>query len=186
MEASTARAASQAADPPASTTAGSRFPCSARPGPTRRRAASMGTRKSTPTTSGPQAAIWSRISPVPTPKWILGTPVAPSASSTRAECGATPRRYWSGDRAPAQLSNSCTAAAPASTWASSEAMARSARRSISSCHSPSSPTMSDLVRSWWRDGPPSTRYDATVNGAPANPMRGTSSISTARRTVSIT
>ena len=55
-----------------------------------------------------------------------------------------------------------------------------------SCHSASSPSIRALVLSWWRDGPPSTRYDATVNGAPANPMRGTSSISTARRTVSIT
>ena len=57
---------------------------------------------------------------------------------------------------------------------------------MSSCHRALSPTISVLVRAWWRDGPPSTRYDATVNGPPANPMRGTSSISTARRTASIT
>jgi hypothetical protein len=28
------------------------------------------------------------------------------------------------------------------------------------------------VRAWSFDGPPSTRYDATVNGAPANPISG--------------
>ena len=107
----------------------------------------MGTRKSTPTTSAPHSPIWWSSSPVPTPKWIRGTPVLPTASSTRAEWGATPRRYCPGDRAPAQLSNSCTAAAPASTCDSSEAMARSARRSIRSCHSASSPSISALVRS---------------------------------------
>ncbi len=34
------------------------------------------------------------------------------------------------------------------------------------------PYMSALVRSWFFDGPPSIRYDASVNGAPANPISG--------------
>ncbi len=47
--------------------------------------------------------------------------------------------------------------------------------------------MRALVRAWSRDGPPSTRYDARVNGAPANPMSGVPpssarSASTAART----
>ena len=39
--------------------------------------------------------------------------------------------------------------------------------------------MSAFVFAYVRDGPPSTRYDATVNGAPANPISGTSSGSSA-------
>ena len=39
-----------------------------------------------------------------------------------------------------------------------------------------------FVRAWSLEGPPSTRYDATVNGAPANPISGVLPSSTTRRT----
>ena len=48
----------------------------------------------------------------------------------------------------------------------------SASRPSSACHRPGSPYMSALVRSWFLDGPPSIRYDASVNGPPAKPISG--------------
>ena len=51
-----------------------------------------GTRQSTPRTSAPASAIAPSSSPVPTPKWIRGTPASATAPSTRAECGSTNRR----------------------------------------------------------------------------------------------
>ena len=43
-----------------------------------------------------------------------------------------------------------------------------------------------LVSACSLDGPPSTRYDATVNGAPANPMSGVAPSSpTSVRTASV-
>ena len=62
-------------------------------------------------------------SPVPTPKRIVGTPRAPTASSTRRVAGRTKRSYSAGEREPAQLSKSWTAAAPAPTWARRKATA---------------------------------------------------------------
>jgi hypothetical protein len=52
----------------ASRTAGSRLPCRALPGSTRRAASSSGVRQSTPTTSAPASPISPSSSPVPTPK----------------------------------------------------------------------------------------------------------------------
>ena len=76
----------------ASRTAGSRLPCSALPSSTRRAASSSGTRQSTPTTSAPASPITPSSSPVPTPKWILGTPAPASASKIRLLCGSTETR----------------------------------------------------------------------------------------------
>ena len=57
---------------------------------------------------------------------------------------------------------------------------------ISASHRSGSPNIIALVRAWSREGPPSTRYDATVNGAPANPISGVSPSSpTSRETASV-
>ena len=48
------------------------------------------------------------------------------------------------------------------------------------------PNISAFVRAWSFDGPPSTRYDATVNGAPAKPISGVPpSSATSSRTDSV-
>ena len=67
--------------------AGSRLPWTAFPVPIRRRATESGTRQSTPTTSAPASDMSPSSSPVPTPKWILGTPRSPVPSSTFREAG---------------------------------------------------------------------------------------------------
>ncbi len=46
--------------------------------------------------------------------------------------------------------------------------------SINACQLSGWASIIALVRAWWRLGPPSIRYDARVNGAPANPISGTS------------
>ena len=69
----------------ASSTAGSRLPCTARSG-TFAQPVSSGIRQSSPITSPPAAAISSSRVAVPVPKWIVGTS---TAARTRAECGAT-------------------------------------------------------------------------------------------------
>ena len=43
---------------------------------------------------------------------------------------------------------------------------------ISASQTSGAPNISALVLACSLDGPPSTRYDATVNGAPANPISG--------------
>ena len=43
---------------------------------------------------------------------------------------------------------------------------------ISASHTSGAPNIIALVFAWSFDGPPSTRYDATVNGAPAKPISG--------------
>ena len=45
---------------------------------------------------------------------------------------------------------------------------------ISACQFADSASIIALVRAWSRLGPPSTRYDANVKGAPAKPISGTS------------
>ena len=71
--------------------------------------------------------------------------MASSAANTLALAGRTSSAYTSGDSAPAHESNSWMALAPASTWASSDAMAMSARRSSSSRHRSGSPCIIALV-----------------------------------------
>ena len=78
-------------------------------------------------------------------------------SNTLRLAGSTCRSYVAGDSAPAHESNSCTALAPASICARSEEMARSAKRSSSSAHSPVSPSISALVAPYVREGRPSMR-----------------------------
>ena len=43
---------------------------------------------------------------------------------------------------------------------------------ISASQTSGAPNIIALVRAWSFEGPPSTRYDATVNGAPAKPISG--------------
>ena len=43
---------------------------------------------------------------------------------------------------------------------------------ISASQTSGAPNIIALVLAWSFDGPPSTRYDATVNGAPAKPISG--------------
>ena len=158
------------------------MPCTAHAGPTRRRASSNGTRQSTPTTEGPADAISASSSPVPTPKRMVGTSRSATPSSTARVAGSAKRAYSSGESDPAQLSNSCTACAPASTCERSEATAMAASRSVSCAHSAGSVCMSAFTLVKVRDGPPSTRYDATVNGAPAKPINATPVPASSRRT----
>ena len=67
----------------ARSTAGSRLPWIPLPGPIRRQASSSGTRQSTLTRSLPAPAIDSSSPTVPVPKWMVGTPVARTASKMR-------------------------------------------------------------------------------------------------------
>ena len=57
------------------------------PAVTERHASSSGIRQSTPTTSAPASPSSPSSSPVPTPKWILGTPLSASAAKIRLVCG---------------------------------------------------------------------------------------------------
>ena len=72
--------------------------------------------------------------------------------------GRAKRAYSSGESDPAQLSKSCTAWAPAATWARSEATAMAASRSVELLPTaPASPCISAFTLAKVRDGPPSTR-----------------------------
>ena len=53
----------------------------------RRTASSSGMRQSIPITSAPASPISPSSSPVPTPKWMRGTPADPSAAKIRLVCG---------------------------------------------------------------------------------------------------
>ena len=89
-------------------------------------------------------------------------------------------------QAPAHESKSWTAEAPAETWTARYAAAMPAILSISAAHTSGAPNIIALVRACSFDGPPSTRYDATVNGAPAKPISGVPPSSpTSRRTDSV-
>ena len=58
---------------------------------------------------------------------------------------------------------------------------------ISASHTSGAPNIIALVGACSLDGPPSTRYDATVNGAPAKPISGVPpSSATSRPTASVT
>jgi hypothetical protein len=57
---------------------------------------------------------------------------------------------------------------------------------MSASQTSGAPNIIALVLACSFDGPPSTRYDATVNGAPANPISGVlPSSSTRARTASV-
>ena len=103
--------------------------------PTRRAASDSGTRKSTPTTSAPASRMSASSSPVPTPKWIRGTPRSATAASARARVRLDVAR---GSRAPAaRRPRSRTAGRrwrpPAPAGAGTRRRS-SASRSSSACH----------------------------------------------------
>ena len=81
----------------------------------------------------------------------------PRGRRTAAGWRAARARRSAGERMPAQLSNTWTAEAPASSWDRSEASAMSVSRSTRACHRPGSPCIRDLTLVKFLDGPPSTR-----------------------------
>ena len=93
---------------------------------------------------------------MPTPKRMLGTPRSASPASTARVAGRAKRAYSAGDSAPAQLSKSWKACAPARICARSEATAMSASRATRRSHRSGAECMSALTRAKVRDGPPST------------------------------
>ena len=140
----------------ASSTAGSRLPCTATLAepPTRCHASSSGVRQSMPITSPPASRISGSSSPVPTPKWITGTSRSVSAVEQpahvrqHAACGSRRRR--------ARRPTSRTPAAPARRRRPGRAgaaatIATSAR--IRASHVAGSPSISAFVRSWLRRRP---------------------------------
>ena len=112
-------------------------------------------------------------SPVATPKWIRGTPRSATPPRTVARVGqhepsVVARRQPAGPRVE-ELDRATPGLGlrPGGTPAEI-----SASRSISASQTSGSPCISALVLAWSRHGPPSMRYDARVNGAPANPISG--------------
>ena len=77
-------------------------------------------------------------------------------ASTARVAGRAKRAYSAGASEPAQLSKSCTACAPASICARSEATAMAASRSVNRSHRSGSPCIRALTLAKVRDGPPST------------------------------
>ena len=86
---STANAFASTASHGARHAAGSRFPCTPTSNPTRSHASCNGTRQSTPITLAPASRISVSSSPVPTPKWISGTPASASPSKISRITGST-------------------------------------------------------------------------------------------------
>ena len=74
--------------------------------------------------------------------------------------------------APAHESKSWIAEAPASTCTRRYAAEIAAILLSKASQTSGAPYIIALVSAWSFDGPPSTRYDATVNGAPAKPISG--------------
>ena len=91
----------------ASSTAGSRLPCSERPGPTRRAASSSGTRQSTPTTSAPGVADQRQQ--------LAGAD--PEVDARHVAASRSPRRPRASAAAPAPRSRPPTARRPRSRTA---------------------------------------------------------------------
>ena len=81
----------------------------------------------------PTSPMTPSSSPVPTPKWMRGTPASATSARTRSECGSTNSRYSASDSAPAQESNSCTASTPACSCACRNAIVVSAIVPSSAC-----------------------------------------------------
>lgn len=155
-----------------SRTVGSRLPCSGIRARMCWSTSVSSTRKSTPSTSQPTSAICGAKWLAPTPKWIPGTPTSAMAAKTSAVCGATCCAYRRAGSAPTQESNSWIALAPASTCVRRKAAASSPRRSRRAPNRAGSRSIMAFVLGRSREGPPSIRYEATVNGAPAKPISG--------------
>ena len=129
--------------------------CVADRGPRPRRAAPASRRRAT---SPPARAISPSSSPVPTPKWIdrhveVGEPVEQPPTCAAAR-GAGSRR---GSSAPTHESKTCSACAPASTWARRCGHDDRDERAHQGVPRDGSPSISAFVRAWSRLGPPSTR-----------------------------
>ena len=102
--------------------AGSRLPCSARPAPTRRRASSSGDAPVDADHVGSGGAHQRRAARrCRRRRGCVGTPRSAMPSRTARVAGSAKRAYSAGESEPAQLSKSCTAWAPASICARSEA-----------------------------------------------------------------
>ena len=128
------------------------------PAPTRRAASSSGTRQSTPTTSAPasphQREQLAGADAEVDPRHVQ---VGQRRRTPRASAAARTARSRRADSAPAQESNSCTAAAPASIWTRRNVAAMTASRSSSACHSVGLAVHQRLGAGVLLDGPPSTR-----------------------------
>ena len=143
----------------------------ARRGGSPRRAAPASRR---PTTSAPASPIGGSSSPVPTPKWIRGTPASASAredlrgvrhDELAVVALATAR--------PAQESNSCTALDAGVDLGAQEGPREVARGGRAArARVAGSACIRALVRAWSATGRPRPGRLASVNGAPANPISG--------------
>ena len=148
----------------------SRLPWTAYDGPRRRTASVSETRKSTPTTSAPAAPMAGSSSPVPTPKWmrVRGLHGGQGRRGVRLH---VPLVVGQRQRPDPRVEELDRAGAGLGLHPEEGAgdLGQAAQRSF---HSAGSPYIIALVCSWLRLGPPSTRYEAKVNGAPANPTSG--------------
>ena len=142
----------------ASSSAGSRLPCTTAPGPSRRAASSSGTRQSTPTTSAPAARI--------DVEQLAGADaeVDPRHAGVgeRVEDRAAVRQHVTlvvgrGQRAGPRVEQLDRRRARPRSGSVRKSRAITASRPSSACHRSGSPCMSALVRAWSRDGPPSIR-----------------------------
>ena len=125
--------------------------------PSRRRASARSTRQSTPTTSAPASAIAPSSSPVPTPKWMRGTPRSARPRQDLGAVGQDVAAVVGGTAAGRPTSRTAARPdAPATTCDRRDAMARSARRSSRASQRPASPYISRLVA---RPGPRRTALD---------------------------
>ncbi len=124
----------------------------------------------------------------PTPKWIRGTPAARPRPRAPPPSAAAPARGSRPAAATRPRSRTAAPPAPRPRPARAGTCPRSAAsRPSSACQRSGSPYISALVFSWPFDGPPSTRYDARVNGAPAKPISGVGpSSASSSRTASAT
>src|SRR5690606_203689 len=153
---STPRASAKRASSEVNRTAGSMLPCTGVPAGRTSSARSRRRRWSTPIAVAPAPSIGSSRCAAPTPKWIRGTGRSETWASAAAEWACTCSRYCSCPSAPTQESNSCTAEAPARTWARRKRPDSSATQVARRSHRSGRERISARVRRWSRLGPPST------------------------------
>ena len=123
---------------------------------------------------------------MPTPKWIRGTPSSPARASTRAEWGMHVRRVVRGGQRAGPRVEQLDRRRARRHLHLEVGRGDAAILRISASHTSGAPNIIALVFACSFDGPPSTRYDATVNGAPANPISGVPpSSATSPRTASV-
>ena len=161
----------------ANSTAGSRLPCSARGRRSGGRPRPAAPASRPPRRPRPPRPSRRSSSPVPTPKWIRGTPASASPASTRARVRQRRTRgSRAADSAPAHESNSCTASTPGVDLRAQERRGDVGEPAPSgACHTlrrrrASAPWCARGCGS----GRPRPGSDARVNGAPAKPISGVS------------